>query len=190
MELITIYFKTTPIIFKFFEQCILPRIMPLSKCLFVVNINFVRHHTKTAHCHNLLVPLRRNSPFQDHKRFKPNVCLKYHLYLQQKSKSNYLLQVLTTTDKSHGKPARCHNLLAALRRNASLQDHKRFRPTKNLRRAFAVDSVPSTGERAVFRPLHDAFRDIRFLVLVHRFYLAHDVGSHDNSHPDSLLMSS
>jgi len=43
--LITIYFKTTPIIIMFLEQCILPRIMPVSKCLFVVNINFVRHHS-------------------------------------------------------------------------------------------------------------------------------------------------
>jgi len=43
--LITIYFKTTPIIIMFLEQCILPRIMPMSKCLFVFNINFVRHHS-------------------------------------------------------------------------------------------------------------------------------------------------
>ena len=43
--MITIYFKTTPIIIKFLEQCILPRIMPVAKSLFVVNINFLRHHT-------------------------------------------------------------------------------------------------------------------------------------------------
>ena len=43
--MIRIYFKTTPIIIKFLEQCILPRIMPVSKCVFVININFVRHHT-------------------------------------------------------------------------------------------------------------------------------------------------
>ena len=42
----TIYFKTTPIIIKFLKQCILPRIMPVSNCLFVVIINLVRHHTK------------------------------------------------------------------------------------------------------------------------------------------------
>ena len=43
--MITIYFKTNSIIIKFLEQCILPRIMPVSKCIFVVSINFVRHHT-------------------------------------------------------------------------------------------------------------------------------------------------
>ena len=43
--MITIYFKTTPIIIKFLEQGILPRKMAVSKCLFVVSINFVRHHT-------------------------------------------------------------------------------------------------------------------------------------------------
>ena len=45
IELIKIYFKTTQITIKFHEQCILPRIMPVSKSLFVVNINFVWHHT-------------------------------------------------------------------------------------------------------------------------------------------------
>ena len=39
------YFKTTPIIIRFLEQCILPRIMPVSKSVDVVNINFVRHPT-------------------------------------------------------------------------------------------------------------------------------------------------
>ena len=43
--MITIYFKTTPIIIKFLEQCILPRIMPVSKSDAGVNINFVRHPT-------------------------------------------------------------------------------------------------------------------------------------------------
>ena len=46
--MITIYFKTTPIIIKFLDQCIFPRIMPVSNCLFVVNIHFVRHHTNYA----------------------------------------------------------------------------------------------------------------------------------------------
>ena len=44
--MITIYFKTTLIIIKFLEQCILPRIMPVSNCLFVVIINLIRHQTK------------------------------------------------------------------------------------------------------------------------------------------------
>ena len=43
--MIRIYFKTTPIIIKFLEQCILSMKMPVSKYVFVVNINFVRHHT-------------------------------------------------------------------------------------------------------------------------------------------------
>ena len=43
--MITIYFKTTPIIIKSLEPYILPRIMLVLKSVFVVNINFVRHHT-------------------------------------------------------------------------------------------------------------------------------------------------
>ena len=43
--MIRVYLKTTPIVIKFLEQCIFPRIMLVSKCVFVVNINFVRHQT-------------------------------------------------------------------------------------------------------------------------------------------------
>ena len=52
--MIRIYFKTTPITIKFLEQCILPRIKLISKCVFVVNINFVRHQTTTVDL--LLIP--------------------------------------------------------------------------------------------------------------------------------------
>ena len=41
--MITIYFETTQITIKFLEQCIMPRIMPVSKSVAVVNINFVRN---------------------------------------------------------------------------------------------------------------------------------------------------
>ena len=46
--MITIYFKTTQISIKFLEQCILPRIIPVSKSVAVVNINFVRHPTRVV----------------------------------------------------------------------------------------------------------------------------------------------
>ena len=44
--MITIYFKTTQITIKFLEQCILSRIMLVSKTDAVVNKNFIRHPTK------------------------------------------------------------------------------------------------------------------------------------------------
>ena len=43
--MMTIYFKTTQITIKFLKQLILPRIMPVSKSVAVVNINCVRHQT-------------------------------------------------------------------------------------------------------------------------------------------------
>ena len=66
--MIRICFKTTPIIMKFLEQGILPRIMPVSKSVFVVNINFVRHPTimmniKCNHLKKIVIP-KNNFPFQ------------------------------------------------------------------------------------------------------------------------------
>ena len=45
---------------KFLELCILPRIMPVSKCLFVVNINFVRHHIMLMNKKNMIGRLSIN----------------------------------------------------------------------------------------------------------------------------------
>ena len=53
--MIRIYFETTRIIIKFLEQCILPWIMLVSKYVFVVNINFVRHHTSYKKSRNTCV---------------------------------------------------------------------------------------------------------------------------------------